>query len=240
LNFNLTKSGEETMKIIPMLPGIIALIVLNTASVLAQQTTNEPLGFFVTSSTQSGNLGGLSGADNICQSLASNVGAGNRTWRAYLSTHGTPQQPAVNARERIGNGPWFNAKGVMIAASVADLHGDIQRDSNLIFTGTAITEKGELVNARIRLEGTNNEHDILTGSDSHGRAFPPGLASGGDDRTCKNWTYGGTDGSAMIGHHDRQSSWNTSWNSSHSTRGCSLENFNSTGGAGRFYCFAAE
>lgn len=152
----------------------------------------------------------------------------------YLSTHGTPQQPAVNARDRIGEGPWYNAKGVMIAGGFADLHGDIQRDSNLIYRETALTEKGELVNGRP--EGAQNEHDILTGSDSHGRAFPPGLASAGGDRTCQNWTYGGPDGSAMIGHHNRLSSRNTS----HSTQGCSLESFNETGGAGRFYCFAAK
>ncbi|MGK0297400.1 MAG: hypothetical protein ACI9XC_001003 [Gammaproteobacteria bacterium] len=219
---------------------VIIMSVMNTSMVLAQQTTDEPISFFVTSSTQSGNLGGLAGADTICQGLATAVGAGDHTWRAYLSTHGTPQKPGINARDRIGNGPWYNAKGVMIAASLADLHGDIQRDSNLIYTDTALTEKGELVNSRVRPEGTNNEHDMLTGSDSHGRAFPAGLASGGNDRTCKNWTYDGTDGSAMIGHHDRQSSWNTSWNSSHSTRGCSLENFQSTGGAGKFYCFVAD
>ena len=207
---------------------------------VAQQDSEEPMTFFVTSQTNSGNLGGLAGADAICQRLATAAGAGDHTWRAYLSTHGTPRQPAVNARDRIGNGPWHNAKGVMIAASLADLHGDIQRDSNLVYRETALTEKGELVNGRVRPEGTNNEHDILTGSDSHGRAFPPGLASGGNDRTCNNWTHDGSDGSAMIGHHDRLSSWNTSWNSSHSTRGCSLENFNETGGAGRFYCFAAD
>jgi hypothetical protein len=207
---------------------------------LSQQATDAPMTFFVTSQTNNGDLGGLAGADAICQELATVVGAGEYTWRAYLSTHGTQQQPAVNARDRIGNGPWHNAKGVMIAASLADLPGDVQRDSNLIYRETALTEKGELVNGRVRPEGENNEHDILTGSDSHGRAFPPGLSSAGDDRTCKNWTYDGPDGSAMIGHHDRVSSWNTSWNSSHSTRGCSLENFNDTGGAGRFYCFAAD
>ena len=218
----------------------ITITALTANTVFAQQTSDASMTFFVTGDTHSGNLGGLAGADAICQRLAASVGGGNHTWRAYLSTHGTPTQPAVNARDRIGNGPWHNAEGVMIAASLADLHGDIQRDSNLIYTATAITEKGELVPARIRPEGTNNEHDIITGSDSHGRAFPPGLASGENDRTCHNWTYDGPDGSAMIGHHDRQSSWNTSWNSSHSTRGCSLENFNSTGGAGRFYCFAAD
>ncbi|MDH3533487.1 MAG: lectin [Gammaproteobacteria bacterium] len=207
---------------------------------LSQQESDAPMTFFVTSQVNGGDLGGLAGADAICQKLATAAGAGDHTWRAYLSTHGTPRQPAVNARDRIGDGPWHNAKGVMIAASLADLHGDIQRDSNLIYRETALTEKGDIVNGRVRPEGANNEHDMLTGSDSHGRAFPPGLASAGDDRTCQNWTYAGADGSAMIGHHDRLSSWNTSWNSSHSTRGCSLENFTETGGAGRFYCFAAD
>ena len=213
---------------------------LGSAAGLAQQASDAPMTFFVTGETHSGNLGGLAGADAMCQRLATGVGAGDRTWRAYLSTHGTRTQPAVNARDRIGNGPWHNAEGAMIAASLADLHGDIQRDSNLLYRATALTETGALVNGGVRPEGTRNEHDILTGSDSHGRAFPPGLASMEQDRTCHNWTYDGPDGSAMIGHHDRQSSWNTSWNASHSTAGCSLENFNGTGGAGRFYCFAVN
>ena len=220
----------------------VAAISLGSAAVLAQDQAQEPkppLGFFVTSPMHSGYLGGLAGADAECQRLAAAVGAGGRTWRAYLSTHGDRTQPAVNARDRIGNGPWYNANGVMIAGSLADLHGDNQRDSNLINQDTALTEKGELVNGRVRPEGTNNEHDILTGSDSHGRAFPPGLSSRGD-ATCNNWTSDSSDARAMIGHHDRLSGWNTSWNSSHATAGCSLEDFQSTGGAGRFYCFAAE
>jgi hypothetical protein len=222
--------------------GIIlaAATTIAASAALAQQETDAPMTFFVTSEAHSGDLGGLAGADAICQRLAAAVGAGDHTWRAYLSTHGSPTEPAVNARDRIGEGPWHNAKGVMIAASVADLHGDIQRDSNLIYRETALNEMGELVNGREHPEGTQNEHDMLTGSDSHGRAFPPGLASAGQDRTCRNWTYGGPDGSAMIGHHDRMSSWNTSWNSSHSTTGCSLDDFRQTGGTGHFYCFAAD
>ena len=204
--------------------------------------------FFVTGEAHSGDLGGLAGAEAICQRLAAEAGAGDRVWRAYLSTYGTTTGPAVNARDRIGHGPWHNAKGVMIAPSVADLHGDIQRDSNLIYRETALTEKGELVNGRVRPAGTSNEHDMLTGSDSHGRSFPhgrpfpPGVPAtrGQQNLTCSNWTYGGADGSAMIGHHDRLSSFNTSWNSSHSTSGCSLEKFNQPGGAGRFYCFALD
>ena len=206
----------------------------------AQQETDAAMTFFVTSEAHSGNLGGIVGADATCQRLAATVGAGNRTWRAYLSTQGTQSEPAVNARDRIGNGPWHNAKGVMIAASLADLHGDIERDRNLIYRETALDERGELVNGRVRPEGENNEHDMLTGSDSHGRAFPAGLTNGGVDLTCRNWTYDGPDGRAMIGHHDRLSGWNTSWNSSHTTAGCSREDLVSTGGAGHFYCFAAD
>ena len=224
---------------------LAAAAALVSAAATAQQALppgqRPPLGFFVTSSTHGGNLGGIAGADAICQRLATAAGAGNRTWRAYLSAHGTPAQPAVNARDRIGNGPWYNAAGVKIASNVADLHGDVQRDSNLLFRDTALTEKGELVNGRVRPDGTMNEHDMLTGSDSHGRAFPPGSASQeGRGLTCNNWTSDSPDDIAMIGHHDRMSQWNTSWNSSHSTQGCSLADFRETGGAGRFYCFAAD
>jgi hypothetical protein len=224
----------------------IAATLLGTAAVMAAQApaplTPDRMSFFVTGEKHSGNLGGLAGADAICQRLAQAAGSpATRVWRAYLSTQGTPQTPSVNARDRIGNGPWFNSRGVMIAGSLADLHGDVQRDSNLIFVETALTEKGELVPARVgRAEGVNNEHDMLTGSDSHGRAFPPGTASAGGDRTCKNWTSDSAEDHAMIGHHDRQSQWNTSWNSSHTTAGCSAEALVTTGGAGRFYCFATN
>lgn len=232
------------MKATNRLLSIAALTVLLSTEVYAQTESEEPMTFFVTSETHSGDLGGLEGADAICQRLATEVDAGDYTSRAYLSTHGMPVVhgavvPAVNARDRIGNGPWYNAKGVLIAASLADLHGDIQRDSNLIYRETALTEKGELVNGRVRPEGTNNEHDILTGSDSHGRAYSAG-ASRNNNYTCDNWTNGSAEGSAMIGHHDRVSSWNTSWNSSHATNGCSLEKLNESGGAGRFYCFAED
>lgn len=208
-------------------------------AVKAQDVAKPELSFFVTSSTHSGNLGGLEGADAICQSLAEKAGAGHREWRAYLSTHGTRETAEVHARDRIGNGPWHNAKGVLIANSVADLHGDIQRDSNLIMQDTALTETGEIVPGRHRPEGTANEHDILTGSDTHGRAFPAG-AMRFNNLTCDNWTSDADDGQAMVGHHDRLSYWNTSWNSSHASRGCSLDALNKTGGAGRFYCFAAD
>ena len=221
----------------------IALSVLATTALAAQTAqaqTDAPMTFFVTSTTHSGDLGGLAGADAECQNLAAAVGAGGHTWRAYLSTTGTQAEPGVNARDRIGDGPWHNANGVMIAANVADLHGDIERDRNLIYRETALTENGDLVNGRVRPEGENNEHDMLTGSDSRGRAYWGGLSNGGLDFTCRNWTYGGSDGNAVIGHHDRLSGWNTSWNSSHTTEGCSLADFVETGGAGRFYCFAAD
>ncbi len=226
------------MKPKPYVVFVAAFTALISAAVLAQRESDAPMTFFVTSESNSGNLGGLAGADAKCERLAEQVGAGDHTWRAYLSTYRTNTAVAVNARDRIGNGPWHNAKGVMIAANVADLHGDIQRDRNLIYRETALTEKGELVNGRVRPEGSQNEHDILTGSDSHGRAF-----AGDSDRqnfTCNNWTYDGPDGHAMIGHHDRLSSSNTSWNSSHATAGCSVESFNETGGAGLHYCFAAD
>jgi hypothetical protein len=208
----------------------VSVIAASSTAVFAQeQAPQPPLGFFVTSATHSGNLGGLAGADAECQRLATAAGAGGRTWRAYLSTQGSQTVGAVNARDRIGEGPWHNANGVMIAASLADLHGDVQRDTNLINVNTAVDETGELVNGFGRPEGTPQQHDMLTG-----------MSNQADDRTCNNWTSDNPDAHAMIGHHDRMSGWNTSWNSSHSTAGCSLESFNSTGGAGRFYCFAAD
>jgi len=223
-----------------LLSAVAGAAIAAAAVVGAQGQEQPPLGFFVTSTMHSGNLGGLAGADAECQRLAAAVGAGNRTWRAYLSTQGAQREPAVNARDRIGDGPWFNAEGIMVAPNLADLHGDVQRDTNLINVRTALTESGDLVNGFGRAEGTPQEHDMLTGSDSHGRAFPGGMSNQADDRTCNNWTSDSPDAHAMIGHHDRTSGWNTSWNSSHSTAGCSLEALNSTGGAGRFYCFAAD
>lgn len=205
----------------------------------------QPMGFFITSvGTGNGaNLGGLAGADKHCQTLAAAVGAGNRTWRAYLSQTASGSQPAVNARDRIGPGPWYNAKGAIIAQNVADLHGDVQRDRNSINKEFALTEKGTPVNGR---GDTPNQHDILTGSDSHGRALP------GDPNTttCNNWTSG-ADGVSpgpgqpavprtQIGHHDRSGGGNSSWNSAHATRGCSQPNLVATGGAGLFYCFAEK
>lgn len=206
------------------LAGAGALMLL-AGPAAAQQA---PMGFFITSAPlEGGNLGGLAGADRHCQTLAAAAGAGNRTWRAYLSTQGAG---AVNARDRIGSGPWANARGVVIASSVAELHG-----ANNLTKQTALTETGAVVNGR---GDTPNQHDILTGSQPDGNAIP-----GDADRTCGNWTKGG-EGSAMVGHHDRMG-LNTeppalSWNSSHPSRGCDLPSLRATGGNGLFYCFAAN
>ena len=202
----------------------------------AQQATQappQPMSFFVTSVGvgKGADLGGLAGADAHCQKLAATAGAGNRTWHAYLSTQASGNQPAVNARDRIGQGPWYNAKGVIIAQNVADLHGDVQRDRNNIKKSTALNEKGEEVNG---VGNQPNVHDILTGSQSDGRAFTDNA-----NHTCRNWTSS-TDGTAMLGHHDRNGGTNTSWNAAHPSRGCSQENLVATGGAGLLYCFVAQ
>ncbi len=200
------------------------------------QQPPQPLGFFVTSVGlgQGANLGGLAGADKHCQTLAAAAGAGGRTWRAYLSTSASGTQPAVNARDRIGSGPWFNARNARIAQGVADLHGDTlelaQRGNNLTKV-TAITEKGDTVNG---VGDKPNQHDILTGSTLDGRAFTDGA-----DHTCSNWTSNAA-GSAQVGHHDRMGGGATSWNSIHPSKGCSQENLVATGGAGLFFCFAAN
>ena len=174
-------------------------------------------------------MGGLAGADAHCQALAEAVGAGERTWRAYLSASAADDTAAVNARDRIGSGPWHNAKGVRLAQSVDDLHSD----SNNLGKETSLTERGEVVNGR---GDTPNQHDILTGSQADGTAF-----ADGEDHTCQNWTSDG-EGSAQVGHHDRQGGGRapTSWNSAHGSRGCSQANLQGTGGNGYFYCFAAE
>lgn len=217
----------------------LAAVVLCSFNAAADnlKLPHEKFSFFVTSSTHNGDLGGIEGADRICQRLAKDVGFNHRSWLAYLSTEDTKGIPGINARDRVGLGPWYNFNGIKIANSVADLHGDIQRDRNLINQSTALTETGDIIPGRVRDKGENNEHDILTGSDSHGRAFPAGLTRN-NSLTCNNWTYAGSESRAMVGHHDRMSSWNTSWNSSHASNGCSLSNFNETGGSGRFYCFA--
>ena len=211
---------------------VFAAVLLSMVGSYWLLAQDAPMSFFVTSAGpgNGANLGGLAGADQHCQMLAQAAGAGNRTWRAYLSTQG---QGAVNARDRIGQGPWHNAKGVRIAPNVADLHGDVERDRNYLFKDTALNEKGEVVNGR---GDRPNRHDILTGSDSHGRAF-----TDSEDHTCQNWTSS-TDGSgsAQLGHHDRSGGNTTSWNSAHQSRGCSQPNLQRTGGDGLFYCFAGN
>ena len=192
------------------------------------QNASEKMSFFITSEGPGNGaaLSGLSGADQHCQSLAKAAGAGNRTWHAYLSTGG---QTAINARDRIGAGPWYNAKGVMVAKDLADLHSA----NNNLKKDTSISEKGQVLNGR---GDTPNQHDILTGSKTDGTAF-----AGDTDKTCKNWTSS-SEGSAQLGHHDRQGGGDdpTSWNSAHGSKGCSQANLVSTGGAGRFYCFATN
>lgn len=201
----------------------------------------QPMGFFVTSvGMDGGNLGGLTGADAHCQKLAAasgQAGAGNRVWRAYLSTQGPN---AVNARDRIGQGPWANARGGIVARGVSHLHGDTveeaQLGSNLTKT-TALTEKATMVKGAGDLGEDGkplNQHDILTGSTPAGRAFPAG-----EDKTCNNWMSNAT-GSAQVGHFDRTGGGNASWNSAHGSKGCSQPNLVSTGGNGYFYCFAEK
>jgi hypothetical protein len=202
----------------------IALAIAPAAAVAQEKMT-----FFITSSGpgDGANLGGLDGADRHCRKLAEAAGAGERTWRAYLSTSGPD---GVDARDRIGKGPWFNAKGDKIADSVEDLHSESANTGKQ----TSLNEKGEMVNGR---GDKPNRHDILTGSQADGTAAP------GDPKTttCDNWTSNG-EGSALVGHHDRQGGGAnpTSWNSAHPSKGCSQENLRSTGGDGLFYCFASQ
>jgi len=193
------------------------------------------MSFFVASvgSGKGADLGGLEGADMLCQTLAEKAGASGKTWRAYLSTQEADGVAAVNARDRIGPGPWQNAGGVVIAKDVADLHGA----GNKLTKETALTETGAMVKGR---GDQPNMHDVLTGSQPDGTAF-----AAGDDKTCGNWTKSGDEGAAMVGHHDRmgldESDAAKSWNSSHLSRGgCSQTALQGTGGAGLIYCFAAE
>lgn len=256
-----------------MMPKIlVTLAVLSVATLstaVAQQDPNyaSHMTFFVTSEPigDGGNLGGLAGADAHCQRLAANVGAGHRTWRAYLSTQERPGQPAVNARDRIGTGPWHNVRGELIARDVAHLHGDTieqARLGNNITKLSALTEKGVIVpglgdfpspNSRdwdyVKTTPYSNRHEILTGSQPDGTAYPPGT-----DYTCDNWTsnadpeeegrprqYGGEGRpNAQIGFTDRMGGGNGSWNSSHGTRGCSQRALVLTHGIGQLYCFAID
>ena len=212
-----------------------ALLAVASAAILGACATGMMGGskpFFV-SSTGSGkgaDLGGLAGADRLCTSLATAAGIGNHTWRAYLSTQASGGTPAVNARDRIGTGPWANVKGVVIAKDVTELHA-----VNNLTKQTALTEKGDVVNGR---GDTPNMHDILTGSQPDGTAI-----AGAVDSTCGNWTKSG-EGAAMVGHSDRTGLDETapakSWNSSHQSRGCSYDALKATGGDARLYCFAAN
>ena len=210
---------------------VIAIAVASLSAGLCGgvQAQTSGMSFFVTSegSGKGADYGGLAGADKQCQTLAAAAGAGARTWHAYLSTQGAG---AVNARDRIGSGPWQNAKGVVVAKNVAELHG-----TNNLNKETALTEKGAVVNGR---GDTPNMHDILTGSQPDGTTFP-----GNDDKTCGNWTKSG-EGVAQLGHHDRRGlsddDASRSWNSSHPSRGCSVDALKSTGSAGLLYCFASH
>ena len=211
--------------------GALSLLAGSYVSYAAQQ---QPMSFFVTSvgAGKGGDLGGLAGADAHCQMLAAAAGAGNKTWHAYLSTQARGGQPAVNARDRIGSGPWYNSKGQPISENLSELHGDTlieaQRGSNL-FKQSALTEKRQVVNG---FGQTPNMHDMLTGSQTDGRAYTDNA-----DHTCNNWTSSGQ-GSAQVGHSDRIGGGNTSWNAAHASQGCSQANLVATGGAGMFYCFA--
>ena len=210
----------------------VALLSLGLSGVA--QTQQSDMTFFITSvgSGKGADLGGLAGADKHCQTLAAAVGAGKRTWHAYLSTTASGGSPAANARDRIGKGPWHNAQGRLIARSVEELHEGVNNINRM----TALTEKGTVVNGRA---DSPNTHDILTGSQPNGRALTGDPAT----TTCSNWTSSGS-GAAMVGHHDRhglkEDEPSRSWNSSHPSRGCSQENLRASGGAGLLYCFAAN
>lgn len=216
-----------------MNPIRIALLAATAASLSASpiNTPLQSMSFFLTSAGpgDGANLGGLAGADAHCTTLAEAAGVRGKTWRAYLSQQAKGGLPAVNARDRIGTGPWMNAKGVVVATSVADLHSD----NNKLSKDNSITETGQPVNGR---GDSPNTHDILTGSQLDGT-----VASGSDDSTCNNWTSNGT-GAASVGHHDRQGGGAnpTSWNNAHASRGCSQDNLAGSGGAGLFYCFAVN
>ena len=229
----------------------VAIAFLGSAATLAQAQQPQPpaASFFVAENPNgTGNLGGLAGADQMCQSQAQALGgpAAAKTWHAYLSQEQRGNTPKVNARGRIGTGPWYNVKGQLIASSVADLHGDQQRDRNNIQRATVLDAKGNEIPGVGSAAG-GNQHDMLTGSDSDGRAFTDGV-----DHTCNNWTSDGMTlaqanpnvpadrARAMLGHTDRSGGQNTSWNAAHMSQGCTKQALINTGGAGRFYCFATN
>ncbi|CAN5496463.1 hypothetical protein BH11PSE11_BH11PSE11_13250 [soil metagenome] len=230
---------NEMMRTMGLLAGGLMMLTACASTEPAKPTPSAAaMTFFVTSAGtgKGADLGGLEGADLHCQTLAKAAGAGNRTWRAYLSTQapGLSDPKFVNARDRIGAGPWQNFNGVVIAKNVEDLHSA----SSNVTKETATDEKGNLVNGRTDKPST---HDMLTGTRPDGTAFPGAPFA---DMTCGNWTKGGTEGSAMLGHHDRvgpvDNSWAKSWNASHPSLGCNPEKLVSTGGAGLFYCFAEK
>jgi hypothetical protein len=239
LNANKQRTGRNDMNRIArtISPACLALAAILALASAPAQAQSADTSFFLTSNGigNGGNLGGLAGADNHCQTLAQAAGAGAKTWRAYLSTQAADGAPAVNARDRIGKGPWKNAKGTVVAKDVADLHSA----NNNLTKQTALNEKGEVINGR---GDSPNRHDVLTGSQADGTAF-----AAGEDRTCKNWTSS-TQGAAMVGHSDRvglrDDDASKSWNTSHPSRGpdggCSQADLKSTGGDGLFYCFAAN
>ena len=208
---------------------LTASVIAVTCATSVIYSQDNSMSFFITSvgSGDGANLGGLAGADAHCAALAGAVGAGGKTWAAYLSTQAAGGQAAINARDRIGSGPWYNAKGTMIAANVAQLH------SEEAMTGkeNSLSEAGNMINGR---GDTPNQHDILTGSQVDGTAYPAG-----SDMTCNNWTSNSA-GSAQLGHFDRQGGGAnpTSWNIAHGSRSCSQEDLIATGGNGYFYCFA--
>jgi len=214
-----------------LIKGLVALSALALFAAAGQAQEQQPMTFFVSSvgSGQGGNFGGLEGADAHCQRLAEAVGRGDATWRAYMSQAPSGGKPRVDARDRIGTGPWHNANGELIAQNVADLH----EDRNNIRKYTALNEKGEEVNGR---GDEPNRHDILTGSDSMGRLFDTNPAVS----TCNNWTSSSDDHTVRLGHHDRLGGPNASWNSVHTSRGCSQQALISTGGDGLIYCFATN
>jgi hypothetical protein len=207
----------------------ILILTLVAGAIGFANAQDSEMSFFLTSKGpgDGANLGGLEGADAHCQMLAESAGAGGKTWRAYLSTNG---DSVVNARDRIGNGPWVSANDNQVASDVDDLHSD----NNKLSKANSIDENGEPINGR---GDSPNRHDILTGSNLDGTAF-----TGGEDHSCQDWTYSGSDGSAQVGHHDRTGGGAnpTSWNNAHPSRGCSQSDLQGTGGDGLFYCFAID
>lgn len=211
--------------------GVAAMLAAGFYTAATAQSSS--MSFFITSTNpgKGADFGGLAGADRHCQTLAAAAGAGSKTWRAYLSTTAAGASPAVNARDRIGKGPWQNAKGVVVARNVDELHGENQLNKQ-----NSLSEKGEVISGG---GDPVNMHDILTGSTPEGRS-----STAAADTTCGNWTKGAADGSAIVGHHDRRGlrddAPSKSWNSSHPSRGCGPDALKSSGGAGLLYCFAVN